>query len=307
MPKKSDGNPQATPAVAQWVKHPDNPLLGGELGTIFDISVLLEDDVYRMWVSWRPQKCIAFVVSSDGIHWSTPAISLPGNPTSTWEVEVNRPCVVHHGDLYHMWYTGQSKGRSAIGYATSPDGVTWTRASPKPVLVPQNKWEKGALMCPHVLWDEHMEVFRMWYSSGEQYEPNAIGYATSEDGLHWTRLNDPLFTPAKNLPWERDRVAACQVIHHGGWHYMFYIGFANIDKASIGLARSRDGILAWERLPSNPIISPTPGQWDGEACYKPYAIYNGSQWLLWYNGRRKNVEQIGVAFRDTEDLWANDT
>jgi hypothetical protein len=36
-------------------------------------------------------------------------------------------------------------------------------------------------MCPHVLWDEGPAV-RMWYSAGEQYEPNAIGYATSSDG-----------------------------------------------------------------------------------------------------------------------------
>ena len=27
----------------------------------------------------------------------------------------------------------------------------------------------------------------MWYSGGEQYEPNAIGYATSPDGLAWTK------------------------------------------------------------------------------------------------------------------------
>ena len=34
-----------------------------------------------------------------------------------------------------MWYTGQAKGHSSIGYATSHDGVTWKRMSDKPVLV----------------------------------------------------------------------------------------------------------------------------------------------------------------------------
>ncbi|HMF31605.1 MAG TPA: family 43 glycosylhydrolase [Candidatus Lokiarchaeia archaeon] len=306
MAKKGGSGKRASETGPSWVKFSGNPVLGGDLGTIFDVSVLLEQDVYRMWMSWRPQRSIAFVVSSDGEHWSAPAISLAPNQTTNWEVEVNRPCVVHHGDLYHMWYTGQAKGRSSIGYATSPDGVSWTRASSEPVFVPLNKWEKGALMCPHVLWDEHMQVYRMWYSGGEQYEPNAIGYATSEDGIHWNRLNDPVFTPAKELAWERDRVAACQVIQHNGWHLMFYVGFANIHQARIGLARSRDGILGWERHPANPIIAPTSGQWDQDACYKPYAIYNGERWLLWYNGRRGKVEQIGVAFHDTEDLWGND-
>ena len=51
--------------------------------------------------------------------------------------------------------------------------------SDKPVLVPERPWEKVAVMCPHVLWDEQAKLYRMWYSGGEQEEPNAIGYATS--------------------------------------------------------------------------------------------------------------------------------
>lgn len=30
-------------------------------------------------------------------------------------------------------------------------------------------------MRPHVLYDEKEKLYRMWYSGGEQYEPNAIG------------------------------------------------------------------------------------------------------------------------------------
>ncbi len=42
--------------AAGWAKHPKNPVLGGDLGTCFDISVLKEGDTYRMWFSWRPKK-----------------------------------------------------------------------------------------------------------------------------------------------------------------------------------------------------------------------------------------------------------
>ena len=49
----------------------------------------------------------------------------------------------------------------------------------------------------------------------------------------------------------------------------------------IGIARSRDGMNRWERHRANPIIRPTKDRWDGDACYKPFAIFNGSQWLLW--------------------------
>ena len=32
--------------------------------------------------------------------------------------------------------------------------------------------------------------------------------------------------------------------------------------------------------------------------YKPYAIFDGKRWLLWYNGRKGGVEQIGVALHE---------
>jgi hypothetical protein len=83
---------------------------------------------------------------------------------------------------------------------------------------------------------------------------------------------------------------------------MFYIGFADRDRAQIGLARSKDGITDWQRHPANPIIRPGKGQWDADAVYKPYAIFDGRRWLLWYNGRRGGVEQIGVAIHEGEDL-----
>ena len=50
---------------AGWVKHDGNPVLGGQYGTCFDISVLKEGDKYRMWVSWRPKASIALTESSE--------------------------------------------------------------------------------------------------------------------------------------------------------------------------------------------------------------------------------------------------
>jgi hypothetical protein len=68
------------------------------------------------------------------------------------------------------------------------------------------------------------------------------------------------------------------------------------------MARSRDGITGWQRHPANPIIRPGQGEWDHDACYKPFAIRDGGRWRLWYNGRQGNLEQIGVVFREVDDL-----
>jgi len=83
---------------------------------------------------------------------------------------------------------------------------------------------------------------------------------------------------------------------------MFYIGYWDEDTAQIGIARSRDGIGGWERHPLNPIIAPSEYDWDGEATYKPYVIFEGQRWRLWYNGRLGHMEQIGLAEHEGEDL-----
>ncbi|MEI6168957.1 MAG: hypothetical protein WCS52_17380, partial [bacterium] len=248
-----------------WKKFEGNPVMGGKYGTCFDISVLKEGDTYRMWLSWRPKKSIALVESKDGIHWSEPPQAVFGpRPETGWENDINRPYVLKRGDGYHMWYTGQAKGRSWIGYATSSDGVTWKRMSDQPVLSADQPWEKNiAVMCPSVLWDEAAKQFRMWYSGGEQNEPNAIGYATSPDGLTWKKHEgNPIFSAEPKNPWEKHKVTACQVEKVGDWYVMFYIGFQDEPTARICLARSKDGITNWQRHPANPIIFPGKDKWD---------------------------------------------
>jgi len=298
-------SPSVDGTRAGWQKFEKNPVLGGKLGTCFDMTVLKEEAKYRMWFSWRPKRSIALAESPDGIRWSEPKIVLSPNPNSNWQGRVNRPAVVKNKNTYHMWYTGQTRKNSWIGYATSPDGRNWKRVSNRPVLAPEEAWEDLAVICPHVLWDDKVQLYLMWYSAGQQYEPNAIGYATSPDGLHWTKWpSNPIFAANAHKEWEQHKVTACQVIPHGKHYIMFYIGFHDEHRAHIGLARSENGIDNWQRHSDNPIIYPTKGSWDESACYKPFAIYEQStnRWLLWYNGRRGRVEQIGLAVHDGEDL-----
>ncbi len=288
----------------EWVKSPDNPVLGGDLGVCFDVTLIQEEGVFKMWFSWRTKKSMGYTESKDGVHWSEPQIVL--SPTdSGWEELINRSSVVRHNGRYYMWYTGQTSGNSRIGFATSDDGIHWTRESKDPVLVPEADWEKVAVMCPDVVWNEEKKLFEMRYSGGEQYEPNAIGYATSPDGKTWTKYAaNPIFKPDPNCVWEQHKVTAGQAVRRGEWVYLFYIGFENENLARIGIARSKDGITNWERMPANPIISPEKDKWDGDACYKPFAIYDEKEdfWRLWYNGRKGNVEQIGMATHQGKEL-----
>jgi predicted GH43/DUF377 family glycosyl hydrolase len=158
-------------------------------------------------------------------------------------------------------------------------------------------------MCPDVLWNADTHGWEMWYSAGGQYEPKAIGYARSKEGLYWDRYPlNPVIRPEVRFPWEKDRVTAAQMFRWKGWYYSFYIGFSDINHAQIGLARSRDGITNWVRHAGNPIVRPTPGGWDADACYKPFAVFSNGRWMLWYNGRHGSLEQIGLAEHAAEGL-----
>src|ERR1700690_2262224 len=94
-----------TQTNASWTKYGGNPVIGGNYGTCFDVAVLKDGERYRMWLSWRPQKSIALVESSDGLHWSEPPRVVLGPREQTgWETEVNRPVVIKRGQVYSMWY-----------------------------------------------------------------------------------------------------------------------------------------------------------------------------------------------------------
>jgi len=291
-------------AHAQWVKYEGGPVLGGgDLGTIFDIFVLKDGELYVMYASWRPQRSVAVSTSSDGINWTTPEIVLSPNDATEWEDDINRPSVLIKDGIYHLWYTGQYKGKNSwIGYATSTDGKNFVRQSEQPVVSPTEPWEKAAVMCPHVIWDEQEKIYKMWYSGGEQYEPDAIGYATSQDGLTWDKRVQPIFSADSTREFEKYKVTACQVVKRENDYLMFYIGFLDVNTAQIGMAKSKNGIDHWERYSGNPIISPTPGGWDADACYKPFAIQEENRWMLWYNGRNSSLEQIGLAIHQGADL-----
>ena len=67
--------------------------------------------------SWRSRKACAVTFSEDGINWSEPQITLSNNMQSGWEDNLNRNCVLFIDGIYKMWYTGQARGYSFIGYA----------------------------------------------------------------------------------------------------------------------------------------------------------------------------------------------
>ena len=276
-----------------------NPIYGDPAtGTLFDVYVTAGGEGrLRMDLSWRKNNTAAVAFSDDGLRWTPPRATLLPNPASGWEELINRNCVLKTGDRWLMWYTGQAHGTSYIGVAESDDGLRFRRLTDRPALSPEAPWEGESVMNPCVLFENGK--FRMWYSAGETFEPNVLCYAESDDGIHFTKspLN-PILTNAPENEYERERIGGCQVLPHPALGYLlFYIGYRDIHTACICCAASKDGVTDFRRCRLNPLVSPTAGAWDADACYKPSALYDAENdlWRLWYNGRCGGVEYIGLA------------
>ncbi len=290
--------------TGSFKKYENSPVFGNkETGTMFDAYIWKQNGRLRMDLSWRPKTALAVTFSDDGIHWDDPIITLEHDP-SRGENNLNRNCVIPdpHGNGYLMWYTsqflefpgGRMEGRSWIGMAHSEDGIHFERIHDS-VLVAEADFEKTNVMCPCVRYENNK--FRMWYAAGETCEPNVICYAESDDGIHWEKYkNNPIFINAPENEYEQDRVGPVQILREDDGYLMFYIGYRDMHTACVCAARSKDGITDWQRVPENPLITPTPGTWDEHSCYKPAVMKDeNGLYHVWYNGRRNSEEYIGYA------------
>ena len=76
------------------------------MGTVFDIAVIHDDGLYKMYASWRGMGSVSYTTSADGFVWNQTLVhSLEGWSVHDWEAIVNRPFVLKRasGD-YLMWY-----------------------------------------------------------------------------------------------------------------------------------------------------------------------------------------------------------
>lgn len=283
-----------------WHKIGDTPVWGNSAtGTMFDPYVYSDHGIFRMIVSNRNRKSLAIINSIDGIHWNGYKDILSGQ-TASWDDDVNRGCLLQHNGKYYLWYTGQKNGISSIGLATSNNGLFFERAKENPILTASSKKEGVSVMNPCVLWDESIKKFRMWYSAGENYEPDIICYAESENGIHWNKQSTSILSKFKEHRWESYKIGGCNVLKNEDNSYeIYYIGYQNLDVARICKAHSNDGIH-WNRDDYNLILSPTKDAWDSDAVYKPSVIRKDGKEYLWYNGRKKHNEYIGLAIKKLE-------
>jgi predicted GH43/DUF377 family glycosyl hydrolase len=176
---------------------------------------------------------IGLATSPDGIHWkryeNNPVIKDIGNYDGISGPSVIRDDNAPPEERYKMWYDGWIEGGYvSIGYATSPDGKNWKVYENNPVLdVGKGEaWDNTWVAMPSVI--KTKEGYELWY--GGVYETwnfskvkANIGYATSSDGIHWTKHPDnPVLRYTEE--WEQRVITMPTVILDQGMYKMWYVG-----------------------------------------------------------------------------------
>ena len=171
-------------------------------------SVLRLGGEYHMWFARLDGSGVGHATSTDGLSWVGVATDIV--PDQAWEGgpegSIGGLSVLHDGTGYRMWYHGGPHDGRAIGHAWSDDGVSWTKADEadlpgqggNPVFAASQDWEAGSVWGPCVIQEQtsHRRIYKMYYTAGILHEVTAladandasIGFAASEDGLHWERV-----------------------------------------------------------------------------------------------------------------------
>lgn len=229
-----------------WVHPLSSPVLTpGGAGTwdswaVAPGPVLKEGGTYKMYYLGysdpNEQFHIGLATSSDGKVWEKyPTPVLVGS--SNWERQISPHSILKKDGVYYLYYIGRIQTtQDRIGLAFSTDGISWSKYSGNPILVPTQSWEGSGVSWPSVIYENG--VFKMVYMKISSVI-NAFGMATSNDGKNWTKLNtNPIFH-AQNTHngWANydisypfyTKVGNEYRIYYSGWNQgMYKIGFTSL-------------------------------------------------------------------------------
>ncbi len=195
----------------------------------------------------------------------------------------------------------------AAAQFTPPLGK-WTRLSPDPIVSPQDGgFESAGTFNPAVVKKDGK--FVMLYRAQDQKGTSSLGYATSDDGIHFVRRSEPVMVA--ETPYEKGGgVEDPRLVKVGDTYYLTYTGYNNIDgmgsdhkDAQLCLATSSD-LMHWKR---QGVIMPSyKGRWNVKwtksGAIVPEKV-NGKYWMYYLADAREQLSQMGVAYSDDLLHW----
>ncbi|MBI4430003.1 MAG: hypothetical protein HY562_12895, partial [Ignavibacteriales bacterium] len=222
-------------------------------------------------------------------------------PKGAWDSEnsgIKR--VIRQGSTYQMWFTGRDGKLSRSGYATSRDGIFWTKYRSNPVLsVTPQSWDKREAYMPYVIFSDSM--YQMWYT-GAVNAGGWIGYATSLDGIEWKKEALPVLNKGP-LAWDAGSVIHASVLgpDEAGAFKMWYWGMGStFTQMQIGYATATDA-KTWTKHGDPVLTIGSSGSWDDNRVQTPRTIFNGQFYEMWYAGTKTDINRSFIGYASSLD------
>lgn len=176
------------------------------MGNVYAPEVHFDNEMFRIWYGGQGKDGhdrILYAESADGVEWTRKGVVLEDVEAN----HVNDPSIVKVADSYFMYYTRAGQAVvDAIWVATSTDGSNWKPIGPAILPGKSGQWDSLSVGRPAVLHEDG--VFKMWYDGRKDLPLEApaedvpksatsrrfVGYATSTDGLRWSKHDrNPVF------------------------------------------------------------------------------------------------------------------
>jgi sucrose-6-phosphate hydrolase SacC (GH32 family) len=219
-----------------------------------------------------------------------------GTGQDTWDRIIReRGFILNDNGTYKLWYTGYNGADTVIkylGYATSPDGISWTRHGKNPVF--------------NEKWTEDMFVFiennkYIMYAEGRNDVAHIL---ISEDGFNWQEQGDIkiLTTKGDTLPGPYGTPA---VWRENNLWYLFYE--RNDDAIWLAVSNNQK---TWVNFQDEPVLKRGPEDYDSGAVAanqiikfkgKYYMFYHGTSDASWADPGASSLWTSNVAM--SEDLY----
>lgn len=222
----------------------------GRLGEFDDSGAMAtwltnyNDQKFLYYIGWNLgvtvpfRNSIGLAISSDGNEFNRISSGPILDRSLTEPHFVASCCVLPDVDKWRMWYLsctgwqshmGKAQHRYHIKYAESSDGVFWTRNGL--VAIDYANDAEYAISRPSVMREK--DRWRMWYSyRGDRYR---IGYAESQDGKVWVRLDNLVQLRPSVSGWDSEMIEYPYVFEHRGALYILYNG-NGYGKTGFGIA-----------------------------------------------------------------------
>jgi hypothetical protein len=177
--------------------------------------------------------------------------------------------VLKVGNTFYMYYHSDD----GIDRALSSDGYTWSKDESNSPIMSHGSGGWDNVVGVPMVWVEDNVWYMIYRGNGAGIQGNdAVGLATSSDGITWTRdVNNPVIQ-GESGEWDNDGAEAWGVIKVGITYYLYYEAGGVTAPRRIGIATSTD-LINWTKDVNNPIFENTR--------FCPFAFkYEGSYYLL---------------------------